>query len=102
MYNNLSSKNTFFSKDAFKTAPSTFSAHNSAFVFNNTAITGIAAAVSVFLLIAIISIISYGIVIHGMIIMSVIIMSVIMFYVNIIICQKNNLNIKAKLCRVSI
>ncbi len=91
--------NTCFAKDAHSTAPSTKCAHTSAFTFNNAFITGIAAAVSVFLLFAIISIISYGIIIRDILmIMSfvIIIMSVIMYSI-IIMCQQNNLNIKAKL-----
>ena len=102
MLRTRSSENNCFSKDAHRTAPSTFCAHNSAFPFNKDVITGIAAAVSVFLLIAVISIISYGIIIRSMFVVSVILMSVVMNFVNIIICQKNNLNIKAKLCRSSI
>ncbi len=86
--------NNCSSKDAHSTAPSTFCAHNFAFTLNNAVITGIAAAVSVFLLYVIFSIISYGIIIH-----SIIIMSMIMCLVNNIICTKNNLNTKAKLCK---
>ena len=90
------SENNCFSKDARSTAPSTTCAHNSAFTLNNAVITGIAAAVSVFLLYVIFSINSYGIIIH-----SIIIMSMIMCLVNNIICTKNNLNTKAKLCKAN-
>lgn len=87
------------SKDARHTAPSTNCAHNSANVFNNVAITGIAAAVSVFLLfvgiiISIISIISSAIIIHSI----MIIMAVYIMYAIIMLGLKN-LNTNAKLCK---
>jgi len=89
--------NTCFSKDANSNAPSTFSAHNSAFTSDNAVITGIAAAVSVFFLLSIISIICFGIMICNNIIISaiMIIMSVIMYYV-IIMCKQNKFKYSCK------
>ena len=96
MFRYASFESNTFSKDARSTAPSTFCAHNSANTFNNVIFTGIAAAVSVFLLFAIISIISYGIIIRDiiMITMFVIIMSVI-----IMKGRNNKFYTKAKLRR---
>lgn len=96
MFRYASFESNGFSKDARSTAPSTFCAHNAADTFNNVIFTGIAAAVSVFILFAIISIISYGIIIRDiiMITMFVIIMSEI-----IMMHSGNKFNIKAKLLR---
>lgn len=96
------SKNNCFSKDARSTAPSTSCAHSSALTFNNVVMTGIAAAVSVFLLIVIIGIINSAIIIHSNIIISIIIMFIIMYSVIIMSAVQKNLNIKAKLRKASI
>ncbi len=96
----LYSSNNRSSKDALCNAPSSNSAQNYAncFNFNNGVITGIAAAVSVFLFI-IISIIAYGVIIRSFIIISesaVIIITVSM-YISAVMCPKS-LNTNAKPC----
>ncbi|MBR3994500.1 MAG: hypothetical protein IKI97_04375 [Clostridia bacterium] len=90
----FSNGNKSFSKDANSTAPSTFCAHNSANFVNNAVITGIAAAVSVFLLFALIGIIFYGIIIHSIIMIA---MPIIIISAIIIMRKPKKLNI-AKLC----
>ena len=94
----FSNENKCFSKDAHSTAPSVFSAHNSANFFNNVINTGIAAAVSVFLIFALISIIFYGIIIHNIIIID---MSVIIIFAIIMMYKPKKLN-TAKLCKTRI
>ena len=87
------------SSDACNTAPSSCDAKNSEVM---SVITGIAAAVSVFLLIVIIGIINSAIIIHSNIIISIIIMFIIMYSVIIMSAVQKNLNIKAKLRKASI
>lgn len=94
MFRYVSFESDCSSKDARSTAPSTFCAHNTANTFNNVNFTGIAVAVSVFVLYAIISIISYGIIIRDIIMIT---MFVIIISAIIIMCLKNKFNIKAKL-----
>ena len=86
--------NKCFSKDANSTAPSVFSAHNSANFFNNAVNTGIAVAVSVFLIFALIGIMFYSIIIHNIIIIS---MPIIMIIAIIMMYKPKKLN-TAKLC----
>ncbi len=95
-----------FSKDARSNAPSVNCAHNSDNMNNVAIISGIAAAVSVFLfaLISMICCIICCIIAYGIIIRSIpaIIISAIMIFciINIIMIMrfKENLNSKAKLC----
>lgn len=90
------SENNCFSKDAHSNAPSTTCAPNSAFSFNNAVITGIAAAVSVFFLIFVISIICYGIIIRDVIISAIMIIMSFIMYSMIIICKPNKVKYSGK------
>lgn len=99
MFSVYSSNENSFSKDAYSNAPSVTSAHNCGNSYDVVFVTGIAAAVSVFLYV-LIGIISFGIMIHiipSIIISAIIIMGIII-NISVIMRINKNLNNKAKLC----